>query len=99
MSVPRPHERLIECREVIREPNWVTGDLRGYNVTLDETLNVLSLSTDRREVEEPLQQSDLLRPFYMDIARHGLSYAYKKFGNDFDPVMTGSKSFPNFLYA
>ena len=86
MSVPRPHERLIERREARREPNWVTGDLMGYNVTVDETLDVLSPSTDKREVEGPIQQSDLLRPLYMDIARHGLSYAYKKFGGNVSPV-------------
>ena len=80
MSVPRLHERVIERRAVAREPNWVTGNPMGYNVTVTEPL--ASRTTDKGEVEEPLHQGDLLRPLYMDIAKHGLSYAYKKFGGD-----------------
>lgn len=72
-------ERLIERRGIPHEPNWFTGDLRGYDVTVAAPLDIVT-ETGTREVTEPLQQSDLLRPFYMDIAKHGLSYAYQKYG-------------------
>ena len=79
MSVPRLHERVIERREGAREPNWVTGNPNGYNITVTEPLAFFS-PTSAADKGEPLQQSDLLRPLYMDIAKHGLSYAYKNFG-------------------
>jgi monoamine oxidase len=51
----------------------------GYGVTVEAPLDVVT-AEGVREVPEPLQQSDLLKPFYMDIARYGLSYAYQKYG-------------------
>ena len=72
-------ERLIESRGIAREPNWLTGNLMGYGVTVEAPLDVVT-AEGVREVPEPLQQSDLLKPFYMDIARYGLSYAYQKYG-------------------
>ena len=80
MSSLRPTVRLIEHREIPREPNWISGNLGGYSVDVAAPLEALSVTTGEREVQEPLQQSDLLKPLWMDIAEHGLSYAYKKYG-------------------
>ena len=78
-------ERLIENRGVPHEPNWITGDLLGYDTTVEEPL-VTTSESGQRLVDEPLQQSDLLRPFYMDIAMYGLVYAYKKYGLRMSPI-------------
>ena len=77
-------ERLIEHRGEPREPNWISGDLLGYDsgpdVTVAENLELMSAKTGQKKVVEPLQQSNLLKPFFMDVATCGLSYAYKKYG-------------------
>ena len=67
------------------EPNWSTGDL-GNN--LDDARQSLLLpsaamyapSRERQKVEEqgPVQQSDCLKPLFMDIAKEGLNYAFQK---------------------
>ena len=72
-------EDIAEDRNVPYEPNWVSGDLGGYDETLEVPLSAVSETTGELEVAEPLQQSDLLRPILMDIARYGLSYAYEKY--------------------
>ena len=67
------------------EPNWITGDLGNY---LDDankgTLPTMHATTKEgqkveiKEGQEPVQQSDLLKPLMMDIAREGLNYAFQK---------------------
>ena len=67
------------------EPNWITGDLGTY---LDDanksTLPTMHATTKEgqkveiKEEQEPVQQSDLLKPLMMDIAREGLNYAFQK---------------------
>ena len=44
--------------------------------------------TEQKEAE-PLQQSDLLRPLLMDIARHGLNYAYEHYGGGWPGLDSG----------
>ena len=77
-------ERLIEHRGEPREPNWISGDLLGYDsgpdVTVAENLVQTNATTGQEKVVEPLQQSNLLKPFFMDVATCGLSHAYKKYG-------------------
>ena len=66
------------------EPNWVTGDLGNY---LQDDANKSPLTTrlaaakegQKDEDPEPVQQSDLLKPLLMDIARKGLNYAFQKY--------------------
>ena len=70
---------LAEDRNVPYEPNWISGDLGDYDETLAVPLSEVSKTTGELEAAEPLQQSDLLRPILMDIARHGLSHAYEKY--------------------
>lgn len=60
-------------RDIPEEPNWLTGDLGRYPSTFSPLLSRAG------EVDEPLQQSDLLRPLMMDIARYGLTYAFYKY--------------------
>ena len=72
------------------EPNWVTGDLGIYVDDAHKsplpTIAMLSLPGVRQEVKRPtikeeqgpVQQSDLLKPLLMDIAKEGLNYAFQK---------------------
>jgi monoamine oxidase len=70
---------------IAHEPNWLTGDLETYPANLE--LPLIGPG-------EILQQSDLLKPLLMDIARHGLQYAYMKYkkgieeGTDGPPAQT-----------
>ena len=63
------------------EPNWITGDLGTYvddahKSPLPTTAFLAAPSV--AEVKPPVQQSDLLKPLLMDIARYGLNYAFQK---------------------
>ena len=80
---------LMESSGVAREPDWLTGNLEGYPAAPEIPLSVASKKTGEQEVVLPLQQSDLLKPLLMDIARHGLSYAYDKFSGE-EPAVSGS---------
>ena len=73
-------DKLIERRKIPYEPNWLTGNLGRYPVVVDTPLTSLMQTTTPPEVVAPIQQSDLLKPLLMDIAKYGLSYAYKKYG-------------------
>ena len=82
----------VECvlggRGISREPNWLTGNLAGYPAKLEVTLTAAS---GVEEVElPPLQQSDLLKPLLIDIAREGLSHAYDKYCGTAEPVPAGT---------
>ena len=79
----------VEERGVPYEPNWVSGDLVGYDETTEVPLSAVSETTGEEEVTEPLQQSDLLRPLLVDIARHGLSHAYEKYRNRGRQICSG----------
>ncbi len=61
---------IEEARTIAQEPNWLNGDLEIY----PETESTMSLDKNAS-----IQQSDLLKPLLMDIAEHGLPYAYSKF--------------------
>ena len=84
-------ERLIEHREAAREPNWITGDLLGYNKTVAVPL-ASTTENGQEKIFGPLQQSDLLKPFLMDIAKHGLKYAYEKYDEQVKPVVGSEKT-------
>lgn len=73
------------------EPNWITGDLGNY---LDDSYKSLprtmyaaakpgqkvdEIKKPKIEEQKPVQQSDLLKPLLMDIARKGLNYAFQKY--------------------
>ena len=71
--------------KIPHEPNWLTGDLEAYPAKGELPLI---------EPGSILQQSNLLKPLLMDIARHGLHYAYMKYkegigeGADGPPAQT-----------
>ena len=61
------------------EPNWITGDLGNYLGDANEsTLPIKYAATKEGQKVDPVQQSDLLKPLLMDIAREGLNYAFQK---------------------
>ncbi len=61
------------------EPNWITGDLGNY--VDDAHKSPLPIMVKIEEEQGPIQQSDLLKPLCMDIARNGLNYAFQKWSN------------------
>ena len=76
---------------VKNEPNWITGDLRNYvddahkrplptmYAAAKDSQQVDDFKKPKiKEVQGPVQQSDLLKPLLMDIAREGLNYAFQK---------------------
>ena len=73
------HEESVEeDRKIAEEPNWQTGDPDGYPCSPCPE----PLSPDAA----PVQQSDLLKPLYLDIANFGLMYAFHKYKKkDKDP--------------
>ena len=73
------------------EPNWITGDLGNYpddaKKSLHHTMYAAAKEGQKideikkakiKEEQEPVQQSDLLKPLLMDIATGGLNYAFQK---------------------
>ena len=84
---------LVKRRKVRYEPDWLTGNLHGFHVTFEEPLTELAAESFpvRREVEEPLQQSDLLKPLLMTIAQDGLGEAYKKYSGSGESKTTNPK--------
>lgn len=73
-----------------REPDWLSGDLGQYSggnasVMVASDLgqysggNALVMVASVTPSDGPIQQSDLLKPLLMDIAKNGLAAAYNKF--------------------
>ena len=72
----RNHTRITD------EPNWLTGDLGVYPDVDDAALTTTLASVGGVQISKvagSMQQSDLLKPLLMDIARNGLAYAYNKY--------------------
>ena len=79
------------------EPNWITGDLRNYQddaykshppirampAAARKGPKVKKVARPKVKKEPgPVQQSDLLKPLLMDIARQGLNFAFQKWIQD-----------------
>ena len=68
--------------KIAEEPDWEHGclydELSPFNKVLDDEVTSLALSYSK-ESDSPLQQSDLLKPFLLDISNWGLNYAYHKY--------------------
>jgi len=72
-----------------KEPNWITGDLGNYVHEAHKsplpTMAMSAAPTARQGVkkpkieEPPVQQSDLLKPLLMDIAKEGLNFAFQRY--------------------
>lgn len=65
----------LKNRKIKNEPNWMTGNLGKYS----SKVATRTEAGDDGLVPLPVQQSDMLKPIYMDIVRFGLNYAYKKY--------------------
>ena len=66
------------------EPNWITGDLGNY---VDDARKRPSPTTyEAAKDPEPVQQSNLFKTLWMDIAKEGLNYAYQVWKKEKDPV-------------
>ena len=81
MAAKYEHNRIAD------EPNWLTGDLGKYPVVepidLVTSSNVTYVSGVSPKVEGVLQQSDLLKPFLLDIVHKGLAFTYNKYDQGF----------------
>ena len=72
------------------EPNWLMGDLGKYpdsDVSTPPTAIELVQGEKVAMVDGPIQQSDLMKPLLMDIAKKGLAYAYNKYQKGVLPLM------------
>ena len=59
------------------EPDWVSGDIRSRGYSKSEPELIIPDSNGLAPL--PVQQSDMLKPVYMDIVSKGLDYAYHKY--------------------
>ena len=73
-----------------REPDWLSGDLGKYPASTVYDMAAPVRPSDM--VTGPIQQSDVLKPLLMDIARNGLAAAYAKFGPIENPTSTAATS-------
>ena len=68
--------------KIAEEPDWEHGrlydELSPFNKVLDDKVTSLAQSYSK-ESDSPLQHSDLLKPFLLDISNWGLNYAYHKY--------------------
>ena len=87
------------------EPNWITGDLGNYlddgyksplptmHAATKESQKVDEVKKPKiKEEQGPVQQSDLLKPLLMDIAREGLNYAFQKWIQNMEDPERHSKT-------
>lgn len=90
------------------EPNWITGDLGTDCVDYAHksplpTVALFAAPSQRQKVDKvktpktekeqrPVQQSDLLKPLLMDIARMGLNYAFQKWIQKMEDPQRHSKT-------
>jgi len=86
------------------EPNWITGDLGNYaDEILFPTMAMSAAPRVSRKADEvkkpkikeeqgPVQQSDLLKPLLMDIAKEGLNYAFQKWIKEMEKPERHSKT-------
>lgn len=86
------------------EPNWITGDLGNYadeNPSLTMAVSAVPRVSHKadevkkpkiEEEQRPFQQSDLLKPLLMDIAKEGLNYAFQKWIKEMENPERHSKT-------
>ena len=68
-------DRIETSGSIAQEPNWLNGDLKLYP----------DAQPRKYEDDDPVQQSDLMKPLLLDIAKHGLPYAYAKYIEESNP--------------
>ena len=67
----KPHI-FVDPRKIAAEPDWVRANVPGKLYPHDEP----AIGPDNNPL--PIMQTDMLKPFYLDIAQYGLNYAYQK---------------------
>ena len=67
-----PIGRFVDPRKIGAEPDWVRANVPGKLYPHDEP----AVGPDNKAL--PIMQTDMLKPFYLDIAWYGLNYAYQK---------------------
>ena len=78
IEIDTPELKNVSFRSINEEPNWLSGDLKGY----PDFHNPVP----KCDPDAPLQQGDLIKPLLMDILQYGLPYAFAKFnGEDPEP--------------
>ena len=96
MATPLPPKmaqpyRLVDPRKVDAEPDWVRANVPGKLYPHDES----AVGPDNNPL--PIMQTDMLKPFYLDIAQYGLNYAYQKVKlSESDPNVTSDKAVEKF---
>ena len=75
------NDHVMNGRQSSNEPNWLTGYMGDYPEQPAPLLFTAASEgfPSEPQVPEPIQQSDLMKPLLMDIANHGLKYAYDKY--------------------
>lgn len=68
-------EGALKFQQLKEEPDWLTGDLGQYPTSKADDV-----------IEGSYQQSDLLKPFLMDIVERGLDYAFKEYEGEPPPL-------------
>lgn len=80
------------------EPNWITGDLGNYLDDANKSpLTIMFAATKEgqegeEDLSQPVQQSDLLKPLWMDIAENGLNYAFQRYKKEGEILVPHSKT-------
>ena len=72
MSVDLDRDVAVDPRKISAEPDWVRAHVPGKLYPHDEP----GIGPDGQPL--PIMQSDILKPFYLDIGNFGLNYAYQK---------------------
>lgn len=69
---------ILLSRKIASEPNWEGGEIGGKHT--NEVVNNDSNKDGLADL--PVQQSDMLKPIFMDIVTRGLQYAYEQYKED-----------------
>ena len=73
----------LKRRKIGNEPDWSKGVPGGKC----GSLQVSNYANKDGLADLPVQQSDMLKPLYMDIVKHGLPYAYEQNKDKPDPFI------------
>ena len=68
----QPYRISADPRRIEAEPDWVRANVPGKLYPHDEP----AIGPDNNPL--PIMQTDMLKPFYLDIAQYGLNYTYQK---------------------
>ena len=85
---------FVDPRKISAEPDWVRANVPGKLYPHDEP----AIGPNQNPL--PIMQTDMLKPFYLDIANYGLNYAYQKVKlTESNPNLTSDKAVEGFKYT